>query len=420
MPSTSFAVTPEDVDAAATRLASHLEPTPTAASPALDAVTGCDVCVKLENLQRTGSFKERGACNRLLLLDDAERSRGVIAMSAGNHGQALAYHATRLGVPCTVVMPEHAPFVKVARAAALGAKVVQHGADLVEARRHADELAAAEHLVYVSPYDDPAVIAGQGTVALELLAEHPEIDVLVVPVGGGGLIAGIAIAAQRAAPELEIVGVQAAECASTVAALRGQPFVAGDTIADGIAVAVPGSLTLPIVRALVADVLTVSEASIEAAISAYLEVARVVAEGAGAVSLAALSEHSERFRGRRVGLVLSGGNVDARLLASVIMRSLASSGRLTRLEIEIPDVPGALASVTAIVGEVGANIVEVSHRRDVPTIELKEARVELVVETRDRAHLEELCGALEDGGYTVDVEPVGAAGRRRSDQSARS
>jgi threonine dehydratase len=304
-------------------------------------------------------------------------------------------------------MPEHAPFVKVTRTRALGARVVQHGANLTEARKHADELAAAEGLTYVSPYDDPDVIAGQGTLALELLGAHPDLDALVVPVGGGGLIAGIAVAAKAVAPGLEIIGVQAAACASMVAALSGAPFQPGDTVADGIAVREPGKLTLPIVRELVDDVVTVSEASLEAAISTYLEVARVVAEGAGAAPLAAVLEDPARFRGRRVGLVLSGGNVDTRLLGSVIMRALARDGRLTRLAVEIPDTPGALASVASIVGEIGANIVEVSHRRDVPTIELKAARLELVVETRDRAHLEELCAALEAGGYVVTVEPVG-------------
>ncbi|MEX2255482.1 MAG: threonine ammonia-lyase [Acidimicrobiia bacterium] len=407
MSSAALAVTPADVDAAAARLADHLEATPTSGSPALDAVTGTDVLVKLENLHRTGSFKERGACNRLLLLGDDERDRGVIAMSAGNHGQALAYHASRLGVPCTVVMPEHAPFVKVTRTRALGARVVQHGVDLTEARKHADELAAAEGLTSVSPYDDPEVIAGQGTLALELLGARPDLEALVVPVGGGGLIAGIAVAAKAIAPGLEIIGVQAAACASMVAALSGAPFQPGDTVADGIAVREPGKLTLPIVRELVDDVVTVSEASLEAAISSYLEVARVVAEGAGAAPLAAVLEDPARFRGRRVGLVLSGGNVDTRLLGSVIMRALARDGRLTRLAVEIPDTPGSLASVASIVGEIGANIVEVSHRRDVPTIELKAARLELVVETRDRAHLEELCAALEAGGYGVTVEPVG-------------
>jgi threonine dehydratase len=412
--SAALAVTVDDVHAAAVRLADHLEPTPMSTSPALDAATGTDVLVKLENLQRTGSFKERGACNRLLLLDDAARTRGVIAMSAGNHGQALAYHAGRLGVPCTIVMPQHAPFVKVARTAALGARVVQHGVNLTEARQHADALADAEHLTYVSPYDDAAVIAGQGTLALELLAADPGIDVLVVPVGGGGLVSGIAVAAAGLGRDVEIVGVQAAECASMVAALRGETFEPGDTVADGIAVREPGRLTLPIVRELVDDVVTVSEASLEAAISTYLEVARVVAEGAGAAPLAAVLEHGDRFRGRRVGLVLSGGNVDTRLLASVIMRALARRGCLTRLSVEIPDVPGALASVTAVVGAIGANIVEVSHRRDVPTIELKEARLELVVETRDRAHLDELCAALAAAGYIVTVEPVGAASQSSS------
>jgi threonine dehydratase len=399
----------DDVEAAAARIAEHITPTPTAASPALDAVTGTDVTVKLENLQRTGSFKERGACNRMLLLDEDARSRGVIAMSAGNHGQALAFHAARLGVPCTVVMPEHAPFVKIVRTEELGARVVQHGANLTEARQHADRLAADEGLTYVSPYDDPSVIAGQGTLALEVLRDCPDLDVLVVPVGGGGLLAGIAVAARAVAPNVELVGVQAAACAPMAAVLRGEPFEPADTVADGIAVREPGKLTLPIIRALVDEVVTVSEAALEAAISSYLEVARVVAEGAGAASLAAVLEHPARFQGRRIGLVLSGGNVDTRLLASVIMRSLARNGRLTRLTVEIPDVPGSLATVTAVVAEIGANILEVSHRRDLPTVELKGALLELVVETRDREHLYELRTALERRGFAVSVEPVGVA-----------
>ncbi len=407
MSTEALAVTADDVEAAARRIADHLDPTPVTASPALDAITGTDVTVKLESLQRTGSFKERGACNRMLLLDADARARGVIAMSAGNHGQALAFHAARLGVPCTIVMPEHAPFVKVVRTEDLGARVVQRGTNLTEARRHADRLAADEGLTYVSPYDDPAVIAGQGTLAVELFAQAPDLDVLVVPVGGGGLLAGIAVAARALAPDVELVGVQAAACASMVAALRGTPLEVGDTVADGIAVREPGARTLPIIRALVDDVVTVTEASIEAAISAYLEVARVVAEGAGAASLAALLEHPERFRGRRVGLVLSGGNVDTRLLASVIMRALARSGRLTRLRVEIPDVPGSLATVTRVVADVGANIVEVSHRRDIPTVELKGALLELVIETRDREHLDEVCTGLHAQGFEVVVEPVG-------------
>jgi threonine dehydratase len=297
--------------------------------------------------------------------------------------------------------------VKVVRTEALGARVVQHGANLTEARQHADGLAADEGLTYVSPYDDPAVIAGQGTLALEVLRDCPDLDVLVVPVGGGGLLAGIAVAARAIAPKVELVGVQAATCASMAAALRGEPLEPGDTVADGIAVREPGKLTLPIIRALVDEVVTVSEAAIEAAISNYLEVARVVAEGAGAASLAAVLEHPARFQGRRVGLVLSGGNVDTRLLASVIMRSLARNGRLTRLAVEIPDVPGSLATVTAVVAEIGANILEVSHRRDLPTVELKGALLELIVETRDREHLDELREALERRGFAVSVEPVG-------------
>ena len=403
---TTLPVTPEDVDAAAARLADHLEPTPVSASPALDAITGTDVVVKLENLHRTGSFKERGACNRLLLLDDGARRRGVIAMSAGNHAQGLAYHASRLRVPCTIVMPEFASFVKVSRTEALGARVVQHGASLTEAREHATGLSEAEGLTYVSPYDDPGVIAGQGTLALELLDQVPDLDVLIVPVGGGGLLAGIAVAARAVAPKLELLGVQATACPSMVATLAGATFEPADTVADGIAVREPGKLTVPIVRELVDDVLTVSEASIEEAISLYLEVGRAVAEGAGAAPLAAVLEHGERLRERKVGLVLSGGNIDTRLLASVIMRSLARTGRLTRLVIVIPDIPGSLAKVTAAIAGVGANVVEVSHRRDVPTVQLKGARLEVTVETRDRDHLDATVAALVSDGFAVVVEPI--------------
>lgn len=399
-------VTFDDVEAAVARLAEHLEPTPVSASPALDAATGTDVLVKLENLHRTGSFKERGACNRVLMLDAGERQRGVIAMSAGNHGQALAYHASRLGVPCTIVMPELAPFVKVTRTEALGATVVLHGANLTEARQHANALAEKEGLTYVSPYDDPAVIAGQGTLAVELLDQVRGLDALVVPVGGGGLIAGVAVAARAVAPDVELLGVQAAACASMVAALANTSLEPADTVADGIAVREPGKLTVPVVHELVDDVLTVSEASIEEAISLYLEVGRVVAEGAGAASLAAALEHRDRFRDRRVGLVLSGGNIDTRLLAAVIMRSLARTGRLTRLVIVIPDVPGSLAKVTGAIAAAGANIVEVSHRRDVPTIQLKGARLEVTVETRDREHLDETVARLTADGFAVTVEPI--------------
>ena len=341
MPSDPLPVSFEDVEAAAARIAEHIPPTPVAASPALDAVTGTDVTVKLENLQRTGSFKERGACNRVLLLDDDERSRGVIAMSAGNHGQALAFHAARLGVPCTVVMPEHAPFVKVVRTEALGARVVQHGANLTEARQHADGLAAEEGLTYVSPYDDPAVIAGQGTLALEVLTRLPRPRRARRPrrrwwPARRHRHRGATPSRRRSTSS----ACRPPRAASMAAALRDEPFEPADTVADGIAVREPGKLTLPIIRALVDEVVTVSEASIEAAISSYLEVARVVAEGAGAASLAAVLEHPARFHGRRVGLVLSGGNVDTRLLASVIMRSLARNGRSDAARDRDPRRPG--------------------------------------------------------------------------------
>jgi threonine dehydratase len=361
--------------------------------------------VKFENLQFTASFKERGALNRLLQLDDAERGRGVIASSAGNHGQAIAYHASRLGVTATVVMPEATAFVKVERTTTLGATVVLHGANVSEAATHARELAEHGGLVFVHPFDDPAVIAGQGTVALEMLGEHPDLEVIVVPVGGGGLLSGIALAAREVAPGVELVGVQSEMCSSMVAALSGEgkPSTCA-TIADGIQVPEAGKLTRQIVGALVDDVITVSEAHIEEAISLYLEIEKTLAEGAGAASLAALLEHGERFRGRRVGIVLSGGNLDLGVLATVVTRSLARTGRLTHFSVDLSDTPGALARLATVIGEHGANIVEIEHRRDLPSLQLRRARLEITIETRDRAHLEEIVAALEAEGWPVQME----------------
>lgn len=402
---THLPVTAADVDAAAARIADAIVMTPLAPSHTLSSITGADVRVKFENLQFTASFKERGACNRLRLLDEAERTRGVVAASAGNHGQGVAHHAARMGIPATIVMPEGTPFVKVTRTAALGATVVQTGADFDAARRAAIALAERDGATFVSAYDDAAVIAGQGTLALDMLAADPHLEVLVVPVGGGGLLAGMAVAARARAPHVELVGVQAAGCPSMVTALAEGPHtVPCATIADGIAVAQAGILTTEIIGALVDDVVTVSETHLEEAISLYLEFEKVVAEGAGAASLAALLEHPDRFRGRRVGLVLSGGNIDPRLLASVILRSLARTGRMTRLVLDVDDTPGALGKITTIVGRSGANIVEVEHRRDVLAIGLKGARLVLVIETRDRAHVDEIVHALGAEGYRVTVE----------------
>jgi threonine dehydratase len=398
----SLAVTADDVRAAATGIAGHVVRTPTLLSHTLSAITGANVWLKFENLQFTSSFKDRGALWRLLHLTGDERSIGVVAMSAGNHAQGVAYHAGRLGIPATIVMPRGTPNVKVRNTEALGARVVLWGDDLVAAQAKADELAASEGLVPVAPFDDPYVIAGQGTVALEMLADAPALDVLVVPVGGGGLLAGMAVAARDVAPDVELIGVETEGYASTTNALAGVEGVAGGTtIAEGIAVARAGRLTLPIIRALVDDVVTVSEGAVEEAVTLLLEIEKTVTEGAGAVGLAAVLADRDRFQGRDVGLVLSGGNIDPRLLAVVVMRGLVRTGRLTRLRIGVPDLPGSLSRVTAIIGDAGGNIVEVVHQRLFSDLSVKITELELAVETRDHEHTEQLVAALDAAGYHV-------------------
>ena len=404
---TRLPVTAADVHAAADRISGGIAKTPCSLSRTLSTITGAEVSVKFENLQFTASYKERGALNRLLQLGDDERGRGVIASSAGNHGQAIAYHASRLGIPSTVVMPEHTAFVKVERTTTLGGTVVLHGANVSQSAKCAREIAERDGLVFVHPFDEAAVIAGQGTVALEMFAEHPDLEVIVVPVGGGGLLSGTALVARELAPDVELVGVQSEGCPSMVDALSGSsaPHTC-ETIADGIQVPEAGKLTREIVAALADDVVTVSEAHIEEAISLYLEIEKTVAEGAGAASLAALLEHGERFRGRRVGIVLSGGNIDPSVLATVITRSLARTGRLTHLSVDLSDTPGALARLATVIGEHGANIVEIEHRRDLPTLQLRRARLEVTIQTRDRAHVDKVVAALEAEGWPVHMEPV--------------
>jgi threonine dehydratase len=367
-------------------------------------VLGCTVVVKFENLQFVASFKERGALNRLLELDDGERAKGVVAMSAGNHAQAVAYHATRLGIDATIVMPTTTPFVKVQRTRELGATVVLRGDGLAEAEAEATRLAADEGRTYVHPFDDRAVIAGQGTCALEMLADHPELDTLVAPVGGGGLLAGMAVAARHLRPGIELIGVQTERYPSMVDLVHHtSSAIGGSTIAEGIAVPRAGTLTGRIVEALVDDVVTVSEEHVEEGINLLLEIEKVVTEGAGAAGIAALVEHRERFAGRTVGVVLSGGNVDPRLLASVIMRGLIRNGRLSRLHIEVPDVPGSLGAITTILGQVGANIVEILHQRMFVDLSAKSAEIEVTIETLDHLHVERAVAALEDVGYVVRV-----------------
>lgn len=394
-----------DIDAirkAQAVLAGNVVRTPSVAAPALSAASGADVILKLENLQQTGSFKPRGALVKLASLDAVQRQAGVVAASAGNHAQGVAHHARRLGIKATIVMPLDTPFNKVARTEADQATVVLHGESLVESRDHAVALAAGDGAVFVSPYDDEKIIVGQGTIGLEMLADNPDLEVLIVPIGGGGLISGIATAATALNPKIEIVGVQTALYPSMVQALAGEdPTSGGQTVAEGIAVKTPGILTTPIVERLVSDILLVEETALEMAVQTYLEVQRIVAEGAGAASLAALTENRSRFEGRRVGLVVSGGNMDARLLSFILLRGLARQGRIVRLRIQISDMPGLLARVSSLIGEAGGNIVEVYHQRLHYDIPVKQAELDVVVETLDVTHVHRIIDSLNDAGFKV-------------------
>jgi threonine dehydratase len=404
-------VTIEGIRAAAAAIAGAVLPSPAIPAPALSQRVGAEIYLKLEILHRTGSFKERGALNKLLSLDSAARKKGVVAMSAGNHGQGVAYHAQRLGIPATIVMPEGTPFIKIDGTEAFGAKVVLRGDGLAAARRAADAIAREDGLVLIHPYDDPAVVAGQGTIALELLAALPFLDILVVPVGGGGLISGIAVAAKALKPEIEIIGVQSSLYPSMYRLLHGEePGVPPEsaTIAEGIAVKEPGRLTRRIVAALVSEIRLVDEAMIERAVVALVECQKLVVEGAGAAAFAAVLAAPERFRGKRVGIVLSGGNIDARLLASILMRGLVRDGRLVRLRAELPDVPGALSRLSGVIGEAGGNIVEVHHQRLFQDISVKRAEVYIVVETQNRRHVEELVTALATAGFPAELLSDGA------------
>jgi threonine dehydratase len=391
-----------DVRAAAQRIAGAVEHTPCVHSRTLSRLTGAQVFLKFENLQFTASFKERGALVKLLSLASAERARGVIAMSAGNHAQAVAYHARRLGIPATIVMPRTTPNVKVENTAAFGAQVVLHGKDLEEARRRAEELRTERELAFVHPYDDPQIIRGQGTVAIEMLEVAGELDALLVPIGGGGLIAGCAIAAKALHPRMELIGVQCARYPTMRQALEGAPITAGGkTIAEGIAVKDPGKHTLPIVRELVDDVLLVDEHAIEEAVRLLLEIEKTVVEGAGAAGLAALMSQGGRFTGRRVGTILTGGNIDPLVLSSIIHRGLVRSGRLARLAVELDDSPGALSDVTRCLAEADANIVEVLHQRAFTHAPLKSAEVQFVLQTRGLSHMHEVLAALARAGYAA-------------------
>lgn len=395
-------VTADDVRAAAATIAGAVAATPLARSATLSEITGADVVLKFENLQFTGSFKERGARNFLAHLDAGARARGVVAASAGNHAQGVAHHAHLLGIPATIVMPADTPFTKITNTEHLGAHVQLVGDSYGAALAAANKLAGDAGKTLVPAFDDPLVIAGQGTVGLEMLADAPDLDVIVVPVGGGGLIAGVAVAVKAIHPRVHVVGVESEGYPSLSHALgRGDAPVGGSTIAEGIAVFEPGTIPHAIAQELVDDVFVVPEERIEEAIALGAEIEKTVLEGAGAAGLAALLEYPERFRGQRVGVILSGGNIDARVLSSVLLRALARSGRLIRLQIEVPDRPGVLASVAEIVGSHRGNIVDVAHHRDEPGVALKQLLLELSVETRDRAHADEIVTALTEGGYRV-------------------
>jgi threonine dehydratase len=401
-------ITVADVEAAAEAIAGSIVRTPSAVSQTLSDLLGCTVVVKFESLQFAASFKERGARNKLIHLSDDERARGVVAVSAGNHAQAVARHARLLGIDATIVMPESTPYVKVGRTSALGARVVLHGSGVAEAMAFGHDLVARENRTLVHPFDDAHVIAGQGTVALELLADHPDLDALAVPVGGGGLLSGMSIVARAKAPNVELFGVQTEAYPSMARALAhdDRPVPGGPTMADGIAVAHAGTLTAHVLAGAGVEILTVSERSIEEAVNHFLEIEKVVAEGAGAVGLAGIIEHRERFAGKTVGVVLSGGNIDPRLLSSVILRGLVHDGRLSRLRVWLDDRPGSLSQLTAVVGEAGGNIVEVHHQRLFAAAPIRSTEVELAVETMDRAHADSLVHALEEKGYRVAVVPL--------------
>ncbi len=394
-----------DIRAAAQRLQGQVLETPCVESRTISEITGAQVFLKFENLQFTASFKERGACNKLAQLSDEDRRCGVIAMSAGNHAQGVAYHAQRLGLRAVIVMPRFTPGVKVERTRSFGPEVVLFGDTLDEARGHALELATEQKLVFVHPYDDEAIVAGQGTMAIEMLDAVPELDTLVVAVGGGGLIAGIAVAAKAIKPDIEVIGVQTLRFPNMFNAVKHESLPqGGSTIAEGIAVGTPGRITQEIIEKHVNDLVLVDEGDIEQAIVMLLEIEKTLVEGAGAAGLAALLKYPDRFRGRKVGLVLGGGNIDPLLLAAIIERGMVRAGRLARVRVSARDVPGSLARITAIVSEAGANIDEVHHQRAFTVLAAQNVEIELVIQTRGRDHIQAVLDALHEGGFQAQEQ----------------
>ncbi|MBB6190014.1 threonine dehydratase [Sphingobium wenxiniae] len=401
-------VSVDDILAARVRISGAIVQTPTLVSQTLSDMLGCKVFLKFENLQFTAAYKERGALNRLLQLDEEAKRKGVIAASAGNHAQGLAYHGKRLGVPVTIVMPNTTPTVKVTQTQGYGARVVQFGEKFDDAYAHARKLAAEEGLTFVHPFDEPDIIAGQGTIAIEMLEQAPEIDTLVIPIGGGGLFSGMGTAARAMKPDIRLFAVQAELYPSMYDYIKGADLACdGDTLAEGIAVKYPGELTRRFVERLADDVLLVNERRLEEAVSLLLQIEKTVVEGAGAAGLAALLTHREMFAGRNVGLVLTGGNIDTRLLANVLLRDLARSGRLARLRIRLQDRPGALFHVARIFDQEAVNILELSHQRIFTNLPAKGLSLDVECETRDSAHLQGLLAALREAGY--EVAPIEVA-----------
>ena len=393
----------DDIRAAAERLTGEVTRTPCLPSRTLTELAGCEIFLKFENLQFTASFKERGALNKMAQLTADERARGVLAVSAGNHAQAVAYHAERMDIAATIVMPRFAPSVKVERTRGFGATVVLEGDTFEDARARGIELAGERALTVVHPYDDLAVVAGQGTIGLEMLEQQPSIDTLVIAIGGGGLISGIGTAARALRSDIRIIGVQTERFPAAWNALHGgDRACAQATIADGIGVKAPGALTMPMIKRLVDDVVLVGEDDIEQAILMLLEIEKTVVEGAGAVGLAAVMKERQRFAGRKVGLVLCGGNIEPLVLAEIIERGMVKSGRLARLRLDVRDVPGALADVAMLLGKLGANIDEVQHQRAFTSLSVERVQIEVVVQTRGVAHIDAILQAMRGQGYTAE------------------
>jgi|TARA_B110001452_G_scaffold96171_1_gene79527 threonine dehydratase len=397
-----MSVSGQDVRNAAAQLEGHVLRTPMVVSPLLSQQLGCNIYTKLECLQYTSSFKARGAFIAMQSLSDEQRSAGVIAMSAGNHAQAVAYHAGQMGIPAVIVMPSQTPFAKIARTRAYGAEVVLEGRNLNDCESKVQALIDSRGLTLIHPYDNNEVMIGQGTVGLEMLIDQPDLDVLVVPIGGGGLVGGIATIAKEMRPDIRIIGVQTEAYPSMHAAMLGRDIVCGgETLAEGIAVKKPGGVTLPVVQALVDKIVLVNEKHLEWAVSGLVEQQRIVAEGAGAAGIAAIYAHPQLFKGLKVGVVICGGNIDPRLLSSILNRNMAIDGRIARLRIDISDEPGMLAAITESIGRCGGNIIEIYHQRLFFDVPAKLAKIDAVVETRGPEHIDEIIADLRNRKFTV-------------------